>query len=123
MPIPQWTAREWDRLVKRCVFSWYGLAHVWRSEPSFKFWFCINVLFAMLALVLPLSGCERAVVLGLGVAILAAECLNTGIERVVDMISPDIHTDLGKQAKDAASAGVALMAVAAGIAWLCVLIW
>ena len=122
MSVTDWLHREWQRLINRCTYSWQGLVHIWQSEPSFVFWTCVNIAFGILAFVLPLSGAERGVVLGLGIAILAAECLNTGIERLVDMTGPE-HTDMGKQAKDAASAGVALMAVAAGVAWLCVLIW
>ncbi|WP_420862849.1 diacylglycerol kinase [Algirhabdus cladophorae] len=113
---------EWTRLVNRCRFSWQGVRHVWRAEPSFRFWSLINIASATLALALPLSGSERGLILGLGVLVLAAECLNTGIERVVDMFGED-HTALGGQAKDAASAGVALAAVAGGVAWLCVLVW
>ena len=52
-----------------------------------------------------------------GIFILAMECMNTAIERVVDDISED-KRDLAKQAKDTASAAVALSAVAVGSAWI-----
>ena len=50
-----------------------------------------------------------------GIFILAMECMNTAIERVVDDISED-KRDLSKQAKDTASAAVALSEVAVGSA-------
>ena len=50
-----------------------------------------------------------------GIFILAMECMNTAIERVVDDISED-KRDLAKQAKDTASTAVALSAVAVGSA-------
>jgi len=55
-----------------------------------------------------------------GIFVLAAECLNTAIERVVDDISTE-KRDLAKQAKDCGSACVAVTAIGVGIAWICVL--
>lgn len=56
-----------------------------------------------------------------GVLILAAELLNTGIERVVD-IADSTRSDQARDAKDMASAGVALSAIAVGVAWAVVLV-
>lgn len=67
-----------------------------------------------------LEGAELAVILALGVLVLAAELLNTGMERVVDLVSLE-QSELAKQAKDAGSAGVALTAVAVAVAWVVVL--
>ena len=54
---------------------------------------------------------------GFGALVLAAEYFNTAIERVVNHLSPGQHP-LAKAAKDAGSAGVALTAGAAGVAWV-----
>lgn len=70
---------------------------------------------------MPLDTAERALILALGVLVLAAELINTAVEAAVDHISTDIHP-LAKRAKDAASAGVAVAAIAAGVAWLVILI-
>ena len=67
------------------------------------------------------GGGERALILSLGVMVLALELINTAIERTVDRISMD-HDDLGRQAKDAGSAGVATAAIAAGLAWVVILV-
>ena len=113
--------REWQRMMDRTKHSWWGVADTWAHEPSFKFWACMNAASAGLAFLLPLTTTERALILSLGILILAAECLNTGIEHVVDLVSPEDHP-LAKRAKDAGSAGVALAAVAAGVAWVVVLL-
>lgn len=84
-------------------------------------WTWINVVSAGFVFVLDLSTIERALILSLGILILAAELMNTGIERAIDYISLDEHP-LAQQAKDAASAGVAMSAIAAGVAWLVILI-
>ncbi len=108
---------EWDRFVGRCVYSTQGLLLAWREEHSFRFWVVINAVSAGLALMLPLSATFTALIIAFGVLILAAECFNTAIERVVNHLSPDPHP-LAKAAKDAGSAGVAVTGIAAGIIWV-----
>ena len=73
------------------------------------------------AFLLPLDTAERALILALGILILAAELMNTGIENAVDQISKEEHP-LAKKAKDAASAAVAVTGIAAGVAWAVILI-
>ena len=111
----------WQRLILRCVWSWAGLRETWRGEHSFRTWVWANLASAVLACVLDLTGGERAVILGMGLLILAAELLNTAIEDAVDYISTDQHP-LAKRAKDAGSAGVFVASVAAGVAWVAVLV-
>lgn len=112
---------EWARFVNRCIWSWHGVAEIWRSEPSFRTWLLINLVSAIFAVSMELGGVERALILSLGILILAAELMNSAIERAIDYISEEIHP-LAKAAKDAASAAVALTAVAGGVAWFVILV-
>lgn len=64
---------------------------------------------------------ERALILALGLLILAAEVMNTALEEIVDYLSTERHPR-AKKAKDCGSAAVALTAIAGGVAWLVVLI-
>jgi diacylglycerol kinase (ATP) len=78
-------------------------------------------LSAALAFALDLTPAERALILALGLLVLAAELLNTAIEdRGEPHHGTEIHP-LAKKAKDCGSAGVALAALAGGVAWLVVL--
>ena len=108
------------RIKARAIWSWDGFVHAYRTEGSLSQWLVANAVFAVLAFVLPLTGAERGMLLMGGILVLAAECFNTAIERVVDDISTDRRV-LAKQAKDTASAGVAVTAIAVGVAWVCVL--
>lgn len=83
-------------------------------------WLVANGIFAILALVLPLSAGERGFLLMGGIMVLAAECMNTAIERVVDDIGTE-KRDLAQQAKDCGSAAVAVTAIGVGIGWACVI--
>lgn len=112
---------EYDRFKNRCVWSWQGILEIWSNESSFRTWVSVNLVSIAATLVIDLTGAERAIILSLGVLILAAELMNSAIERAIDYISEDIHP-LAKAAKDAGSAGVAVTAVAGGLAWLAILI-
>lgn len=109
------------RFGNTCVWSLHGWQAAWSSEMSLRQWTVVNVLSAGLALWLPLKGAELALILALGLLILAAELFNTAIEEVVDHIAPDQQA-FAKKAKDCGSAGVALAAFAGGVAWLALLL-
>ncbi len=105
-----------SRLKDRTRWSWQGVLATWKAEYSFRVWVWANLISAMLAFWLPIGVAERALILVLGILVLVAELFNTAIERAVDHTSVD-HHELAGQAKDAASAAVALTAIAAAIAW------
>ena len=110
-----------ERIRLRALWSWEGVVHVYKTEHSLTQWLVAKAALTVLAFVLPLDWPTRAFLLMGGVLVLAMECVNTAIERVVDDISLE-KRDLAKQAKDCGSAAVALMAIGVGIAWVCVLI-
>lgn len=109
------------RIRDRAVWSWAGFAHVARTENSLMQWLVANAAFGVLAFILPLDWGIRGMLLMGGVLVLAAECMNTAIERIVDDISLETR-DLARQAKDCGSACVAVTAVAVGIGWVCAII-
>ena len=80
-----------------------------------------HVLSALLAVTLDLTPGERALIWALGLLILAAELMNTGLEEVVDYLSRDTDPR-AKKAKDCGSAAVALTAIAGGVAWVVILV-
>lgn len=112
---------EARRFANTCIWSLEGWRAAWASEKSLRQWTLVNVLSAGLAFYLPLSVAERATILALGLLVLAGELLNTAIEEIVDHISPEQHP-FAKKAKDCGSAGVALAALAGGVAWLVILV-
>jgi diacylglycerol kinase (ATP) len=112
---------EARRLANTVLWSWEGFRAAWATEKTLRQWTLANVLSAVLAFSLDLSPGERALILALGLLILAAELINTAIEEVVDHISPGTDPR-AKKAKDCGSACVALAALAAGMAWAVVLV-
>lgn len=112
---------EARRFRNTVIWSWAGWRAAWATEKTLRQWTLANVLSATLAFALDLTPGERALILALGLLLLAAELLNTAIEEVVDYIST-VEDPRAKKAKDCGSAGVALAALAAGLAWAVVLL-
>lgn len=112
---------ELRRLANTVVWSWEGFRAAWATEKTLRQWVLANVVSAALALSLDLAPVECALILALGLLVLAAELINTAIEEVVDHISPGCDPR-AKKAKDCGSAGVALAVLAAGVAWVVVLL-
>ena len=113
-------SQQWQRFCDRVVWSLEGWRNVWQTEPSLKQWIVVNCISTPLALYLPLSAAETAIIIMGGIMVLAAECMNTAIERVVDDIGME-RRDLAKQAKDAGGAAVAVTAISVGAAWTTIL--
>ena len=116
-----WLDAEARRIGKTCLWSWQGWRAAWATEKSLRQWALVNLLSAALAFALDLTPGERALILSLGLLVLAAELINTAVEVIVDMVQPGPHPLAGK-AKDCGSACVALTAMAGGVAWLVILI-
>lgn len=116
-----WLKAEVARIGKTARWSWQGWSAAWATEKSIRQWTAVNLLSAVLAMVVDLTGGERALILALGLLVLAAELINTALEETVDYISVDPHPRAGK-IKDCGSAVVAVTAIAGGVAWLAVLI-
>ena len=113
-------SQQWQRFCDRVVWSLDGWRNIWQTEASLKQWIVANCISTPLAIHLPLSAAETAILVMGGIMVLAAECMNTAIERVVDDISME-RRDLAKQAKDAGSAAAAVTAISVGAAWVTIL--
>ncbi len=114
-------ATEGRRFMNTVIWSWDGWRAAWATEKSLRQWTVVNLLSATLAFSLSLTPAERALIVALGLLVLAAELINTAIEKVVDHILPQPHP-VAKKAKDCGSACVALAALAGGVAWAVILL-
>lgn len=100
-----------SKFIKSFVYAFQGIAETFRVGRNFK----VQLGFAVLAITLgiwfridPIEWAAIAVCIGM---VLGGECVNTSIEAVVDLASPEYH-ELAKRAKDCAAGGVLLFAFA-----------
>jgi diacylglycerol kinase (ATP) len=106
-----------SRLLKSFGFAWAGIAYTWGHEPNFRIEVVVGVLAVLLSLWL---GVSPVPILMMAAIVLSLEIMNSAVEAIVDLASPDIHP-LAKLAKDAAAGAVflaSMIAVVVGVVWM-----
>lgn len=111
------TALSFVRVFRAMQYSEQGIRFAWRDEAAFRQEIALTLLLAPLTLWLQLPTLHTVLLLALMVLVLVTELLNSALEAVVDMTTPDIHVLAGK-AKDCGSAAVFLTLLLLGGAWL-----
>ena len=88
-----------------------GLGALLRTQPNARIHLAACIAVVIASVWCGLSPVEWAMVTIAIAGVFVAEAMNTAIESVVDLASPDVHP-LARQAKDVAAGGVLLAAVA-----------
>lgn len=104
-----------EHFYRSCTYTAAGLKTAYR-EAAFRQELLLGLLVVPLSLLLPLSGIMVLILNLCWLAVLSTELLNTAIESVVDLVSPDYH-ELAKRAKDLGSAAVGVALFALGLCW------
>ncbi|MCP4437866.1 MAG: diacylglycerol kinase family protein [Aureispira sp.] len=106
-------------IVKRIKsFGWAfkGLFDLFRNHPNAQIHLLAVLVVSGVGAFLGLSATEWCLVLLCMVLVIGMEAMNTALEYLTDLVSPDYHPLAGK-AKDVAAAGVLICAIGAvGIA-------
>jgi diacylglycerol kinase len=89
-----------------------GLKYSWRTQRHLRIHAVIAALAVGAGLVLSLTATEWALILTLITLVTALELLNTVVEVVVDLVTPEYHP-LAKVAKDVAAGAVLVAAMGA----------
>ena len=102
------------KYIKSFRYAFAGIADLVRSQFHAK----VHIVGAVLAIafgiffqISPKEWCIIVLCIGL---VLSSEAMNTAVEYIVDMVSPDYHELAGK-AKDVAAGAVLLVAMAAAV--------
>ena len=104
------------RIWAAFFYSLNGLRFAIRNEAAFRQETCIIVVLLVVLLFLPLSFLWKGVLFFASIVVIIVELLNSAIESVVDMTSPEYHI-LAKRAKDLGSAAVLISIVLAIVLW------
>ncbi|CAM3811184.1 diacylglycerol kinase family protein [Mesobacillus zeae] len=91
-------------------FALSGIVSAVRNERNMKIHLFISVMVVVLGAVLTLTRLEWLFILLAIGGMLAAEMMNTAVERTVDLCTKEIHP-LAKQAKDIAAGAVLIYAI------------
>jgi diacylglycerol kinase (ATP) len=91
-----------------------GIIHAARTQKHMRYHFLASLLLLLAILFLKVSALEFTLLTISVCFVLFAELVNTSLEAIVDLISPDYHP-LAKIAKDAAAGGVLVAAIGAAV--------
>ena len=105
-------ARAWHAAKN----SWCGLVYAFREESAFRQELTLFILLTPIAILLPISYLEKALLITSLIMVLVVELLNSSVEAAIDRISFE-HHDLSKRAKDFGSAAVMLALLIALLLW------
>jgi diacylglycerol kinase (ATP) len=101
-------------------YSLSGLHAAFLNEDAFRQETLLAALLIPVALLLPVPGIGKALMIGSVLLVLIVELLNSAIEAAVDRISLDRHR-LSKRAKDIGSAAVLIALINVLTTWSLVL--
>ena len=108
-------------LVSACTYSWKGLLAALRYEHAFRQELIVALAAIPLGFYLGDGMAEKMLLAGSWIVVMIVELLNSALEAVVDLVSPDYHLLAGR-AKDLGSAAVMLALVLAGLSWVMILL-
>ena len=107
--------------IWRVLFcSFAGLTSAFRNESAFRQELALATVPIVIAVALPATLVQIALLINSVLLVLVAELLNTAVEATVDRISFNDHA-LAKQAKDIGSAAVFVSLVGCAVVWALVL--
>ena len=98
-------------------YAFAGIGTLLRDEHNSRIHVLAMVCAVALGFALDISATEWCVVALCCGAVLMAEAMNSAVEALADLVSPEFHP-LVKKAKDVGAAGVLMMAIGAAAAGL-----
>jgi len=109
------------RILLAAGYSWQGLVATFRHEAAFRQELGLLVVLSPVALWLGDNALESALMIATLLIVLIVEIVNSAVESIIDLVSPE-HHELAGRAKDQGSAAVLLALILAGIVWIAVII-
>lgn len=107
------------RLIHATGYSWKGLKAAYTHEAAFRQEVWTAVVGIPLAFILGDTALEKLALAGSLVFLMIVELLNSALEAIVDLASPEFH-ELAGRAKDIASAAVMFALILTGATWIAI---
>ena len=104
------------QIVAAMIWSFKGLRAAWRHEASFRLEVWLTVVLFPLGLWSGQGAVEKLLLCGSLLLVLSMELINSAVETVVDLVSPEFHEFAGR-AKDLGSAAVFILLLNVALCW------
>ena len=110
-----------NKFIKSVPHAFRGIISLMKNDNNFRIHLLAVILVIISGIWIEFSESEwLAVIITMGI-VLSLEAINTAIETIIDLVSPEYH-DLAKKTKDVA-AGAVLLFVFAALGVASVIIW
>ena len=106
-----------EHFLRATCNSWRGLVAIAKNEKAFQQELVALLIGIPLAFVVATDAWRRVTLIGVLVFMLIVELLNTGLEKLADVVTRDHHPGIG-WVKDMGSAAVGLSLLLAALVWL-----
>lgn len=113
--------RGFKRFINSFKYAFNGFKYAYINEQNLFVHVCVTIVTVICGFIFRLNNIEWLFVLIMIGLVFCAELINSSIEAVVDLVSPEKHP-LAKIAKDTASAAVLSLCIVAFIGGLCIFI-
>ena len=101
-------------LIKAFSCAFAGVKHAVLTQRNFKIHLTVAFMAIIMSFLLQLNLVEWAIITVCIFSVFAFECINTAIESIVDMVSPE-WSELAKYAKDCAAGAVLLVSIMSAV--------
>lgn len=108
------------KLVKSFSFAFQGIITCYRTQQNFRIHLAATAIVIVLGILLHISPTEWLFIAGSCVLVISLEMVNTGLEEICNIISPEFHP-LIKKIKDI-SAGAVLVAAGGALFTGCIIL-
>ena len=102
--------------VRSFGYAFKGIGILFQTQTNARIHILAVIIIAVLGLYLALDPMEWCAIVICMAMVITAEAINTAIEFVVDLVSPDPHPLAGK-AKDVAAGAVLLAVIFCAVVW------
>lgn len=100
--------------LKSFKYAFQGIKFLVKEENNFRYHLLAAVVAVALGFYLQVTTTEWQVIITMIGLVLMAEAFNTSLEKLIDILHPELHPKVGK-AKDIAAGAVLIIAIAAAI--------
>jgi len=98
------------------VYAFKGISILFSTQPNAQIHLLAVIVITALGFLLGLNATEWSIILICIALVLLAEGMNTALEFLTDLVSPDIHPLAGKT-KDVAAGAVLISVIICGLVW------
>ncbi|GAA0194687.1 diacylglycerol kinase family protein [Fulvivirga kasyanovii] len=103
--------------LKSFKYAFQGIKFLVKEENNFRYHLLAAVVAITLGFYLQVTTTEWLIIITMIGLVLMAEAFNTSLEKLIDILHPELHPKVGK-AKDIAAGAVLIIAITAAAAGL-----